>query len=66
MSIPDFAGLPQSLDKRMTEGASMANAVDADSSSTYKGTGKVSRRDKLTLRVAATVIDRLPNGTVRR
>ena len=64
VSIPDFAGLPQSLDKRMTEGASMANAVDADSSSTYKGAGKVSRRDKLTLRVAATVIDRLPNGTL--
>lgn len=48
----------------MTAGASMANAVDADSSSTYKGAGKVSRRDKLTLRVAATVIDRLPNGTL--
>ena len=64
VSISDFAGLPQSLDKRLPDGASMANAVDADSSSTYKGNGKVSRRDKMTLRVAATVIDRLPNGTL--
>ena len=65
VSISDFAGLPQSLDKRLPDGASMANAVDADSSSTYKGNGKVSRREKLTLRVAATVIDRLPNGAMR-
>ncbi|MFD1794676.1 flagellar basal body L-ring protein FlgH [Paracoccus aurantiacus] len=63
-SIPQFAGLPQSLDKKMTDGASMADLVDANSASAYKGSGKVSRRDKLTLRVAATVINRLPNGTL--
>ena len=64
VSIPDFGGLPQSLDKRMTAGASAARLVEADSSSSYKGSGKITRRDKLTLRVAATVIDRLPNGTL--
>lgn len=64
VSIPDFGGLPQSLDKKMTEGASMARMVEADADSSYKGNGKVSRREKLTLRVAATVIDRLPNGTL--
>jgi flagellar L-ring protein precursor FlgH len=64
VSIPDFGGLPQSLNKRMTEGASMDRLVEADADSSYKGNGKVSRREKLTLRVAATVIDRLPNGTL--
>lgn len=64
VEIAQFGGLPQSLDKKMTDGASMADLVDAKSSSAYKGSGKVSRRDKLTLRVAATVIDRLPNGTL--
>ncbi|MDO5642523.1 MAG: flagellar basal body L-ring protein FlgH [Paracoccus sp. (in: a-proteobacteria)] len=62
--IPEFGGLPQSLDGRMTEGASMGRLVDADASSSYRGNGKVSRREKLMLRVAATVIDRLPNGTL--
>ncbi|MFV0292522.1 MAG: flagellar basal body L-ring protein FlgH [Paracoccus sp. (in: a-proteobacteria)] len=62
VSMPEFGGLPQSLDKKMTGGASMASLVETDASSNYKGSGKISRRDKLTLRVAATVIDRLPNG----
>lgn len=64
VSIPQFGGLPQSLNKKLPDGASMGSLVQADSSSSYKGSGKVSRRDKLTLRVAATVIDTLPNGTL--
>ncbi len=64
VSIPEFAGLPQRLDNRLPAGASSADLVSADAASAYKGSGKVSRRDKLTLRVAATVINRLPNGTL--
>ncbi|WBU63273.1 flagellar basal body L-ring protein FlgH [Paracoccus aerodenitrificans] len=64
VTIPSFAGLPQRLDRKLPEGASAASLVEADASSSYKGSGKISRRDKLTLRVAATVIDRLPNGTL--
>ncbi|WBU56939.1 flagellar basal body L-ring protein FlgH [Paracoccus sediminicola] len=64
ISMPDFAGLPQRVEARLPEGATMGSLVDADASSSYKGSGKISRRDKLTLRVAATIIDRLPNGTL--
>ena len=64
VSIPAFGGLPQSLDKKMGGNASMAELAEADADSAYKGNGKVSRREKLRLRVAATVIDRLPNGTL--
>ncbi|WBU53456.1 flagellar basal body L-ring protein FlgH [Paracoccus sp. SCSIO 75233] len=64
VSIADFGGIPQRLDKRLPDGASSAGLVNADASSSYKGSGKISRRDKLTLRVAATIINRLPNGTL--
>lgn len=63
--IPQMAGLPQRLSKSLPEGATMDPLADAKSSSSYKGTGNISRRDKLTLRVAATVIDTLPNGVLR-
>lgn len=63
--IPQLAGLPQRLDKSLPEGASMADLVDADAASTFKGSGNIARRDKLTLRVAATVLETLPNGVLR-
>lgn len=65
LSMPDMVGIPQRLARKLPEGASFDNLADASSSSSYKGTGNISRRDKLTLRVAATVIDRLPNGTLQ-
>ncbi|MBK4216383.1 flagellar basal body L-ring protein FlgH [Paracoccus caeni] len=65
LSIPDMVGIPQRLANRLPEGASFDNLADASSSSTYKGSGNISRRDKLTLRVAATVIDTLPNGSLQ-
>ncbi|AUH33611.1 flagellar basal body L-ring protein FlgH [Paracoccus tegillarcae] len=64
VGIPSFAGLPQRIDPRLPEGASMADLVDAKSSTNYSGEGNISRRDKLTLRVAATVLDTLPNGVL--
>lgn len=65
LSIPDFAGIPQRLAHKLPEGASFDDLADASSSSIYKGSGNISRRDKLTLRVAATVIDSLPNGSLQ-
>lgn len=64
VSIPAMVGLPQRIDRKLPEGASMSDMVEADSSSSFKGTGNISRREKLTLRVAATVIDVLPNGVL--
>lgn len=40
----------------------MSDAVSIDSSSQSRGQGSVRRTEKLTLRVAATVVDVLPNG----
>lgn len=65
LSIPQMVGIPQRLADNLPDGASFDNLAEASSSSTYKGTGNITRRDKLTLRVAATVIDRLPNGTLQ-
>ncbi|WP_136649854.1 flagellar basal body L-ring protein FlgH [Paracoccus aeridis] len=65
VSIPSLAGLPQRIDEILPEGASMEELAEAKSSSSYKGSGSISRRDKLTLRVAATIVDTLPNGILR-
>ncbi|MDM7459253.1 MAG: flagellar basal body L-ring protein FlgH [Paracoccus sp. (in: a-proteobacteria)] len=63
-SIPQMMGIPQRLADKLPEGASFDELAEASSTSSYTGSGNISRRDKLTLRVAATVIDRLPNGTL--
>lgn len=64
LGIPQMLGIPQRLASKLPEGASFDELADASANSSYKGTGNISRRDKLTLRVAATVIDQLPNGSL--
>jgi len=64
MAVPQLLGLPQRIDPDLPVGASMADAVNLDSSSTSAGDGSVKRREKLELRIAATVIDTLPNGVL--
>lgn len=64
VKIPQFGGIPQRI-SRSKPSVDFDNLIDADSSTDYKGSGKISRRDKLTLRVAATVVDRLPNGSLQ-
>lgn len=65
MGIPSLLGIPQRLDKQLPEGATMADAVDTSSSSDFTGDGSVKRKEKLTLRIAATVVEELPNGVLR-
>ena len=65
MGVGSLFGLPQRLDTRLPEGAAMAQAVNTNSASTFSGSGSVSRNEKLTLRVAATVVEELPNGVLR-
>lgn len=65
MGIPQAFGIPQRIDRHLPTGASMASAVSATGSSSYKGQGSVQRNEKLTLRVAATVVEELPNGVLR-
>ena len=65
LSVPDLFGIPQRIDESLPEGASMDPAVGIDSSSSSGGDGSVSRSEELTLRVAATVTDVLPNGVLQ-
>lgn len=62
LSLPSFFGIPQRVDSVLPDGASLDSAVSTNSSSASSGSGSVSRTEKLTLRVAATVVDVLQNG----
>lgn len=64
LNVPQLIGLPQRLDRRLPEGASSADLVSINSNSSSSGDGSVKRNEKLTLRVAATVVDVLPNGVL--
>ncbi|WP_420861733.1 flagellar basal body L-ring protein FlgH [Algirhabdus cladophorae] len=64
LSVPQLLGLPQQINKDLPVGATMGDAVDLNSNSSSGGDGSVKRREKLTLRVAATVLDVLPNGVL--
>ena len=62
MAVPQLLGIPQRLDQKLPDGASMSDAVSLNAGSQSTGQGSVKRNEKLTLRVAATIIDVLPNG----
>lgn len=65
MGLPSLFGIPQRLNESLPEGASMAEAVNTTGASSYQGNGTVARNEKLTLRVAATVVEELANGVLR-
>ncbi len=65
MSVPQLMGLPQRIDPSLAGDASMANAVSTDADSQSSGDGSVRRNEKLTLRIAATVVDVMQNGVLR-
>ncbi|SEO07396.1 flagellar L-ring protein precursor FlgH [Salinihabitans flavidus] len=62
LGVPGLFGLPQRINRELPAGASMSDAVSIDSNSSSSGDGEVRRQEELTLRVAATVVDVLPNG----
>ena len=64
LSVPGLFGVPQRIDLKLPDGASMSEAVEIDSTSESGGRGSVKRKEKLTLRVAATIVDVLPNGVL--
>lgn len=64
LSVPNLIGIPQRIDDALPEGASSSELVGISSNSSSSGDGSVSRNERLTLRVAATVIDVLPNGVL--
>ena len=64
MAVPELFGIPQRVDPSLPEGASLGNAVQLNSQSSSSGDGSVRRNEKLTLRVAATIMEVLPNGVL--
>ncbi|WP_375262477.1 flagellar basal body L-ring protein FlgH [Palleronia sp.] len=63
MAVPNLVGIPQRLGGRLPEGATFDDAVGLTSNSKFKGDGNTTRNERLTLRVAATVTEILPNGS---
>jgi flagellar L-ring protein precursor FlgH len=64
MGVPSLLGIPQRVDRVLPDGASSADAVSINSTSNSGGDGSVKRKEKLTLRIAATIVDILPNGVL--
>ena len=64
LQIPQLFGIPQRLDEKLPDGASLADAVSIDSGSSSTGDGSVRRQEELTLRIAATITNVLPNGVL--
>ncbi len=64
LGIPQLFGLPQRADEKLPDGASLSDAVSISSASKSGGDGSVKRREELTLRVAATIMQVLPNGVL--
>jgi flagellar L-ring protein precursor FlgH len=65
LSLPQFFGIPQRINEGLPEGATLDPAVATDQSSASAGDGSVRRQEQLTLRVAATVVEVMQNGTLR-
>ena len=65
MGVPALFGIPERLDAVLPTGATSADLVSTNSASTFSGTGSVARNEKVTLRLAATVVEDLPNGVLR-
>ena len=64
LQIPQLLGLPQRVNENLPEGASLEEAVALSSDSAHSGDGSVRRQEELTLRVAATITNVLPNGVL--
>jgi len=64
LSVPNLFGLPQRVDESLPEGATLNSAVDFNSNSSFGGDGSVRRNEQLELRVAATIVDVMPNGVL--
>ena len=65
LSIPSLFGIPQRTGSLFPEDAGLDAAVSTTSNSNSSGDGSVRRNEKLTLRVAATITEVLPNGVLR-
>lgn len=62
MAVSSFFGLNSLAQDILPNGANLDPAIGTNSSTASSGDGTIKREEKITLRVAATVIKELPNG----
>jgi len=62
VEIPALLGVGALAQRVLPGNAGLDPAIDASSSSASDGEGSIKRKEKITLRVAATIVDLLPNG----
>lgn len=62
LEVSALFGIPELVAKILPTGASLKPAVDLSNSNNHAGQGNISRKEKLTLRLAARVDEVLPNG----
>lgn len=65
MNVPNFFGIPQAIDRNLPGGLNLGAGIETGNSSSFSGSGSVRRNEQLKLRVASTVVERLPNGVLR-
>lgn len=62
VGVAALGGIPQLVDQLLPDGATSANLAELSSNSASSGDGQVQRNERIELKVAATVVDVLPNG----
>jgi flagellar L-ring protein FlgH len=65
MELPSLLGIPQRIERILPGDVTLEDAVRANSASNSSGDGQVRRNERLTLRIAATVVEVLGNGALR-
>ena len=65
MAVPSLLGIPQRINEALPDGATLDPAISTKSKSSSEGDGSVRRKEKLTLRVAATITEVLQNGVLQ-
>ena len=65
LSLVGLFGIPQRLQADLPQGATSENAVEVSSGNSSDADGSIRRNEKLALRVAATVVEVLPNQALR-
>jgi flagellar L-ring protein precursor FlgH len=64
MGIPNMLGLETQTRRLLPRGADPANLINTNGTGTSDGNGTVRRDERITLRLAATVTQSLPNGNM--